>query len=100
VNLRVQRLSLPTSVTRLGEFSPTGRLFPFGGFIENHRNGPNFVLLFYTVKVIYFLIFGSFFTNSSGHPVANVVNYLFLEFLKIDIGIFFTRKKFLNFFGL
>jgi hypothetical protein len=28
----------PDRVTRLGEFSPIGRLFTMGSFVENHKN--------------------------------------------------------------
>jgi hypothetical protein len=38
-------------VTRLGEFSPTGRLFSMGSFFENYKSSPNLGATFSTEKV-------------------------------------------------
>jgi hypothetical protein len=64
-------------VTRLGEFSPIGRLFSLGSFLIN-RGAQNFGLIFPQIKLyimfgpkILGLYFGRFFTNPSGHPADN-----------------------------
>jgi hypothetical protein len=44
----------PTRVTRLDEFSPSGRFFSFGGFMKSTAVPENFGLLFSKVKVIYY----------------------------------------------
>jgi hypothetical protein len=69
-------LSVPFRVTRLGEFSPIGRIFAnwaiyfFGQFFENYNSIQK---LFSKVEVMYLLILtknglGDFCTNSFGHP--------------------------------
>jgi hypothetical protein len=62
----------------LGEFSPSGRLFPLGNAFKNYRNNPNEKLLFSTAKFVLNLfyknglgyILGVVFTNSSDRPVS------------------------------
>jgi hypothetical protein len=51
-------------VTKLGEFSPLGRLFTLDRFSENNISTHNL-----WVKNGLGYIFGEFLTNSSGHPV-------------------------------
>jgi hypothetical protein len=43
----------PTRVTRLGEFSPFGRLFSFGQFFGNYWSSPNLWGTFFTGKLVY-----------------------------------------------
>jgi hypothetical protein len=66
---------IASSVTKLGEFSPIGRLFSLGIFFENYKRanilvyffrGLNFELILAQNGLGYIL--GEFFTNSSGHP--------------------------------
>jgi hypothetical protein len=65
-----------TRVTRLGEFSPIGRLFSLGSSSKNCRSsqifwatifcGKNYLLALTTTGLGYIL--GYFFKNASGHP--------------------------------
>jgi hypothetical protein len=61
-------------VTKLNEFSPIRRLLTSGSFLKITEAAHIFWQLYSTVKVLYlhvnmyWLHFGHFFTNSSGHP--------------------------------
>jgi hypothetical protein len=63
-------------VTRLSEFSPNGRLFALGSFLENYRISPHFCATFILFVSLWFnfdknglgYILGDSFKNSSGHP--------------------------------
>jgi hypothetical protein len=63
-----------TRVTRLGEFSPVGRLITLVIFVKMTEIAQIIGLHFSTVKVAYWFsqkngfIVGYFFTNASGHP--------------------------------
>jgi hypothetical protein len=73
------RVFFPNSVTRLGEFSPIGRLFTFGSFWKNYRSSTtNWVTFFkgnicmyrVTYTKIDWTTFWAIFTDASGHPVS------------------------------
>jgi hypothetical protein len=63
----------PTRVTRLGEFSPNGRLFTLGSILENCLKSPHFCASFYPgmnyvivlTKIGLGYILGDFYTKSS-----------------------------------
>jgi hypothetical protein len=63
-------------VTRLGEFSPLGRLLTLGFIFENSRGGKTILAPFFHGKSCVLMltenglghILGTFFTNLSGHP--------------------------------
>jgi hypothetical protein len=49
--MAAKKLPLPLySVTRLGEFSPLGRLLTLGNVFENYRSGPKFGATFFDGK--------------------------------------------------
>jgi hypothetical protein len=54
-------------VTRLGDFSPLGRLFTLGSFLKRTEVAKLFGLLFKRSLILGHIL-GYFFTNSSGHP--------------------------------
>jgi hypothetical protein len=67
-------------VTRLGDFSPNGRLFVLGIFWKM-TNIPQFGATFLqSIDYVFILAWkmglGDFFTNSSGHPVTSLVSAL------------------------
>jgi hypothetical protein len=87
-------------VTRLGEFSPNGRLFTLGT-VMNPKRSPNFCATF-SRSVDYALILpkiglgyilGVFFTNSSGHPEGLPQDCGFKSLLNYN---FDPRKKAFN----
>jgi hypothetical protein len=72
---------LRVRVTRLDEFSPFGRLFSLGSFLRlrkypkilgNFFRSSGFVVLILAKNGLGYIL-GDFFTNSSGHPVADGV---------------------------
>jgi hypothetical protein len=84
-------------VTRLGEFSPIGRLFPSGSFFENYRNSTNNWATFFRYEscVLIFTrngmgyILGDFFTNVSGHPVPDQPTFKRRQYAGWPEGIFY-----------
>jgi hypothetical protein len=67
---------LPDRVTRLGEFSPIGRMLFLWAVLFNCRNSPNFRVIIFSGKSYALIltntgsacILGDYFKNSSGHP--------------------------------
>jgi hypothetical protein len=47
---KFSQVSKHVRVTRLGEFSPIGRLFSLGSFFKKYSNSPNFLVKFSAVK--------------------------------------------------
>jgi hypothetical protein len=76
VTLPIASICVATRVTRLGEFSPIGRLFTLGSVMKITEVAKHFGLLIKTETVMYSFDkkwvgqhFGLlFFSNSSGHP--------------------------------
>jgi hypothetical protein len=48
--VHAQKISFGSRVTRLGEFSPIGRLFTLGSFVENYRRMLKFLATFFLSK--------------------------------------------------
>jgi hypothetical protein len=76
-----------TRVTRLGDFSPTGPLFPLGSLLENYRSSQNSGLFLSTVEIMHKIlqkmggILGDIFQkNSSGQPGVDVMITIFCDF--------------------
>jgi hypothetical protein len=66
-----RRFCLPGRVTRLGEFSPNGRLFTVGPyFCATFSLSIDYLLIFKNNALGYIL--GDFFTNLSGHPATRL----------------------------